>query len=346
MRRILTPLLLFLLLGLGGCIFQSTGETEVGVRTVLFSLFGDTGVENTIYGPGSTYIILPVINDWNTFDIKLQNLEMTIDSNTGDRRGRDDLLFKTVDGNDISLDVIIAYRINPEKAPYILQYVAASDKELREKVMRTVARSLPRDVFGELKTEEFYVAANRQAKAEEARKRLSDILEPMGIIVERVLPKDYRFNPAYQQAIEGKKIADQLVEKNKAATRAAYEEFRMKIEEARGEVNKMVAKADGEFEQSKIKADAYLEQQKRIAEAIEAEGKAEAEGITKLNQALAGEGGETMVKLEVAKALLGKQIYLLPISGGGMNLKTTDVNRLLELQGLRSMTPNKTLKNN
>ena len=346
MRKILTPLLLFLLLGLGGCIFQSTGETEVGVRTVLFSLFGDTGVEDTIYGPGSTYFILPVINDWNTFDIKLQNLEMTIDSNSGDRRGRDDLLFKTVDGNDISLDVIIAYRINPEKAPYILQHVAASDKELREKVMRTVARSLPRDVFGELKTEEFYVAANRQAKAEEARKRLSTILEPMGIIVERVLPKDYRFNPAYQQAIEGKKIADQLVEKNKAATRAAYEEFRMKIEEARGEVNKMVAKADGEFKQSKIKADAYLEQQKRIAEAIEAEGKAEAEGITKLNQALAGAGGETMVKLEVAKALLGKQIYLLPISGGGMNLKTTDVNRLLELQGLRSMTPRKTLKNN
>ena len=31
---------------------------------------------------------------------------------------------KTIDGNDISLDVIIAYRIDPQKAPYILQYVA------------------------------------------------------------------------------------------------------------------------------------------------------------------------------------------------------------------------------
>jgi regulator of protease activity HflC (stomatin/prohibitin superfamily) len=330
-------LMLVLCLGLGGCIFKSTGETEVGVRTVLFSLFGETGVEETIHAPGSTYFILPVINDWNTFDTKLQNLEMTIHSSSGDRGGRDDLLFKTVDGNDISLDVIIAYRIDPEKAPHILQHVAKNDWELREKIMRTVARSVPRDVFGELKTEEFYVSGNRQAKAEEARRRLQEMLDPMGIVVERVLPKDYRFNPAYQQAIEGKKIADQLVEKNKASTRAAYEEFQMKIEEARGEVNKMIAKADGEYTRNKIEADAYFEQQKRIAEAIEAEGQAEAEGIAKLNQALAGAGGETMVKLEVAKSLEGKQIILLPISEGGMNLKTTDVNRLLELKGLRAL---------
>lgn len=320
-----------------GCIFNSTSETEVGVRTKKFSLFGDEGVEDKVYEPGGTYILLPVINAWNTFDIKLQNLEMTSDARRGDRRTKDDLLFKTVDGNDISLDVIIAYRINPEKAPYILQNVASSDRELKEKIMRTLSRSIPRDVFGELKTEEFYKADKRQAKAEEARKRMQKILDPMGVIVERVLPKDYRFNPAYQQAIEGKKVADQLVEKNKAATRAAYEEYMKKLEDAKGDVNKMVAMADGEFEQSKIEADAYFEKQKRLAEAIEAEGQAEAEGIAKLNEALAGAGGETMVKLEIAKALKDKRIVLMPMSEGGMNLKTTDVNRLLEMQGIRSL---------
>jgi hypothetical protein len=38
----------------------------------------------------------------------------------------------------------------------------------------------------------------------------------MGIIVEKVLTNDYRFNPEYQKAIEGKKVADQQVEKNKS----------------------------------------------------------------------------------------------------------------------------------
>ena len=325
---------------LGGCAMKSTGENEVGVRTRKLAIFSEPGVEDRVYPQAATYFFFPFINDWHTFDTKLQNLEMTADTNKGDRRTRDDLLFKTIDGNDISLDVIVAYRIDPEKAPYILQYVATNDQQLREKVMRTVARSLPRDVFGELKTEEFYVAGERQAKADKVREELQAILKPMGIIVEQVLPKDYRFNPAYQKAIEGKKIADQQVEKNKAGTRAAVEEYRRKVEDAKGEVNKMVAKADGEFEQAKIAADAYLERQKRIAEAIEVEGKAEAEGITKMNEALMGAGGETMVKLKVAEALKGKQIYVLPISEGGLNLKTTNVNDLLRMKGLEALKKN------
>ncbi len=338
MKRSLLLLLVLTLLSTG-CVMKSTGETEVGVRTKKFALMGKTGVEPTVYAPGGTYFFMPFLNDWHTFDTKLQNLEMILSEKRGDRRTRDDLIFKTIDGNDISLDVIIAYRIDPDKAPHILQYVGTNDREVREKIMRTVARSQPRDIFGELKTEEFYIADRRIEKAERARQKLQDILEPMGIIVERVLPKDYRFNPAYQQAIEGKKIADQLVEQNKSATRATLEEYRKRIEEAKGEVNKMVAQADGEYEQARIEADAYFERQKRIAEAIEAEGQADAEGIAKMNQAMSGAGGEVMVKMEIADALKGKRIMLLPMSEGGMNLKTTDMNRLLELKGLQSLPP-------
>ena len=336
-RTLIICLALTALWLLSGCAMKSTGATEVGVRTKKFALIGESGVEDRIYAPGGTYFFIPFLNDWHTFDTKLQNLEMVIDTVRGDRKTRDDLLFKTVDGNDISLDVIVAYRINPEKAPYILQSVAASDLEIKEKILRTVARSRPRDIFGELKTEDFYVADNRQKKAEAAQKELSRILEPMGIIVERVLPKDYRFNPAYQKAIEGRKVADQQSEQNKSATRAAIEDYKRKVEDAKGEVNKMVARADGEFQQAKIEADAYYERQKNIAEAIMVEGEAEAEGIRKMNEALVGAGGETMVKLRLAEALQGKPIMLLPMSEGGLNLKTTDINQLLTLKGLQAV---------
>jgi regulator of protease activity HflC (stomatin/prohibitin superfamily) len=263
---------------------------------------------------------------------------MTFDPKHGDKSFRDDLLFKTVDGNDISLDVIISYRIQPEKAPYILQYVASSDFELRDNVVRTVARSRPRDVFGELKTEEFYISDRRDAKAEAARTILNEILDKYGVTVERVSTKDYRFNVAYQKAIEDKKVADQVAEQNKSATRAAIEEYLKKLEDAKGEVNKMVAEVDGRFRQAQIEADAYFEKQGRIAAATEAEGIAEAKGITELNRALAGSGGEVMVKLKIAEALEGKRILLLPISGSGMDLKTTNMNQLLETFGLRALS--------
>ncbi len=337
-RFMLLMVTMILMLSVQGCVFYSTGETEVGVRTVKLGIFGKKGVENKIYEPGSTFFMLPLINDWHTFDTKLQNLEFTFFQNRGDRRSRDDLLFKTIDGNDISLDVIIVYRIDPAKAYLILQHVAPNNTELRNKIIRTIARSKPRDIFGELKTEEFYVAERREEQAQKAREVLQQLLEPMGIVVEKVLTKDYRFNPKYQKAIEDKKVADQKVEKNKSAQHAAKEEYKRKLEEVRGEVNKIIADVDGEYLKAKISVDAYYEKQKLLADAIQAEGIAEAKGIQQMNEAMASAGGEALVKLEIAEALQGKKIILLPVSEGGMNLKTTDINALLNTVGLRNLS--------
>jgi regulator of protease activity HflC (stomatin/prohibitin superfamily) len=329
------------MLFLAGCVPHTTGSTEVGVRTHKLALFGQNGVEDRVYAPGATYFFLPFVNDWNVFDTKLQNLEMTYSKTRGDRKTRDDLLFKTVDGNDISLDVIIAYRIDASKAPYILQYVARDDVTLRDKIVRTVARSKPRDIFGELKTESFYVADARESQANRAKEALQQILGPMGVIVEKVLTNDYRFNPEYTKAIEDKKVADQQVEKNKSAQHAALEQYKRKLEEARGEVNKMVANADGQYLRDKIEADAYQEMQQLIAQAVKTEGIAEAKGIQEMNNALAGSGGEAIVKLRIAEAIQGKRIMLLPVSEGGMNLKTTDINRLIETLGIKALSGKK-----
>lgn len=340
-RFLLSFIMTVVFLAATGCVPHTTGETEVGVRTRKLAFLGPKGVENRVYPQGATYFFMPFINDWNVFDTKLQNLEMTFSQGRGDRKAQDDLVFKTIDGNDISLDVIIAYRIDSSKAPYILQYVANNDATLRDKVVRTVARSKPRDIFGELKTEAFYVAESRETQANKAKDELQKILGPMGIVVEKVLTNDYRFNPEYTKAIEDKKVADQQVEKNKSAQHAALEEYKRKLEEARGEVNKMVADADGQYLKDKIEADVYQEQQQLLAEAIKAEGIADAKGIQEMNNALSGEGGEAIVKLRIAEALQGKHIMLLPLSEGGMNLKTTDVNRLIETLGVKSLSDGK-----
>ncbi|MBU1169692.1 MAG: prohibitin family protein [Proteobacteria bacterium] len=328
-------------LTVSACVPHTTGLTEVGVRTRKIAFFGPKGVEDRIYAPGGTYFFMPFFNDWHVFDTKLQNLEMTFSKMRGDRKTRDDLLFKTTDGNDISLDVIIVYRIDAEKAPHILQYVARNDETLRGTIVRTVARSKPRDIFGELKTEAFYVAEARETQSAKAREALQEILGPMGIIVEKVLTNDYRFNDEYTKAIEDKKVADQQVEKNKSAQHAAKEEYKRKLEEVKGEVNKMVASADGEYLKAKIEADVYLEQQQLLAKAIQAEGIAEAAGIREMNNALSGSGGEAIVKLRIAEALQGKRIILLPVSEGGMNLKTTDINGLIETLGVKALSGGK-----
>lgn len=99
----------------------------------------------------------------------------------------------------------------------------------------------------------------------------------------------------------------------------------------------MVADADGIYRKAKIETDVYYEKQQLLAEAIKAEGIAEAKGIQEMNNALAGSGGEALVKLRIAEAMQGKRIMLLPVSEGGMNLKTTDINQLINTMGIKSM---------
>ena len=46
----------------------------------------------------------------------------------------------------------------------------------------------------------------------------------------------------------------------------------------------------------------------------------------------------TIVKLRIAEALQGKRIVLLPVSEGGMNLKTTDINGLIQMLGIKALS--------
>jgi len=58
-----------------------------------------------------------------------------------------------------------------------------------------------------------------------------------------------------------------------------------------------------------------------------------AKGILEINTVLSGLGGEAIVKLRIAEVLQNERIMLLPVSKGGMNLKTTNLNRLIETLG-------------
>jgi hypothetical protein len=78
-----------------------------------------------------------------------------------------------------------------------------------------------------------------------------------------------------------------------------------------------------------------------LAAAIKKEGETESKGILEMNKALMGAGGEAMVKLKIAEAIQGKRIILLPISEGGLNLKTTDINQLIHTLGVQSLSSQK-----
>ncbi len=315
-----------------GCLPHSTESTEVGVRVAKLGLIGEPGVLPDVYSPGTTSFFPAVINDWFVYDIALQNLAMTREHSTGDRKGDDSLRFKTVDGNDISVNVTVAWKIDPSKVGNLLQFGGDDTLQVGRRLVRPASRTVIRDVLNELASEQYYDANVRFQKAEEAAEQLNALLGPEGVMVTQVLLGEHKFNQRYEKIIKDKKVAEQNGARMQSETEAAREQMRRELEVAKGQVSRAIEQARGESSRRTISADAILFQRQRQAEAILAERRARAEGTAERARALAGSGGRNLVKLEVAKALKGKAIIFVPT--GGMDLRTTDMNALLSTYGV------------
>lgn len=303
---------------LGIASYHATDSTEVGVRTVKW--LGARGVEDRVYQPGAAYFFLPIVNDWDTFDTRLQVLEM---------KGDSQLTIKTRDGNDLFVDMTFSFRIDPAKAPFIRQHVAANDAELREKVVATVARSRTRDFLGALSTDDFTHTDARNAAVEQAKAGLQEIFDEYGIILERVAVMDYRFDPDYLKVITEKKIAEARALEVRAQIEAQREANKRLLNEAEGQVKAMLATMQGGYSNTVSAADAEFDQKQAIAEAILAEGTNQAQAIAKQREAMASAGSETQIQLAIATNLVGKRLIMIP-SGNAVSLQTLDLNKLLE----------------
>jgi regulator of protease activity HflC (stomatin/prohibitin superfamily) len=322
-----------------GCVSHSTGETEVGVLVCKIGIgCAGKGVQSDLYPPGSTNFFAPFIRDFYTFDTKVQNLEMIADKRRGDRADRDDLQFKTTDGNDISMDVTVAWTVDPKHAPDLLQNIGTSTQDVKEKLVRPMARTLVRDVLNELDSESIYNSDKRFEKAEKAKQVLSAALGPHGVIVSQVILHEHRFAPDYEKVIHERKLAEQRAQQLKSEAEASVQEAVRNLESARGKVAADIAAANGRLEQAKLGADAEYFQQQQNADAILSERTAKATAIAKRNLALRGSGGRAMVKLRIAEALDGKQIVLVPGGQNGLAINKLDVNKLVESAAVQEET--------
>jgi len=319
LRRLLP---LALLLSLPAC--RSTTSTEVGVRTNLLGLFEKRG-EQQIYAPGGLYLVLPVVNSFTVLPISQQNLLMNADPHEGDRPIPDDITFKTKDGNNVYIDVNLMWRIDPKKAGLVVGHVGQTLEEVKERVVRPISRSIIRDVFNEITSEEYYQVTVKNRVAAQAKDQLSAALAPFGVAVDMLQLHQHRFDPEYQEAINAQKQAEADVQMLVERQKAAMVQKQTELEARRSEWNQSLETARGEAGRVRNEADGYYQTQTNQAKAIRAAAQAEADGIRKEAEALSKLGGDAYVKIQVAKLFAEKRIYLVP----GSNVSTLDVNSVL-----------------
>ena len=311
---------------LTACTPHTTGATEVGVR------FNKITRSMEVAQPGATYFFMPIVNDWTKFDVSTQNLMMSAKVVKGERREKDDLVFKTRDGNDIETDVNVRWRIDPSKSAEIWKTVAGSSEDIKELLVRPQARAYVRDVLNRLDSEEFYNPDLRFRAATDATTLLARHLQPYGIIVEQVILGDFSFKPDYQNLINKRKEAEKQAEKLEAQILATQEANQANLQSKISELTEQLTRSEGELEQAKRTADAYLVQKQQEAQALLAEFEAYAEGIRKERAALVGSAGDAYVNLQLIDALEKKEIRQIPKLPTGNVI--IDGNKLLQQLGI------------
>ena len=313
------------LLALSACTPHTTEATEVGVR------FNKITRATEVMQPGATYFFMPVVNDWTKYDVSTQSLIMSAKV-SGDKGQKDDLRFKTRDGNDIETDVTVRWRIDTSKVPQIWQFSAPSSKLLRDRIVRPQGRAYVRDVLNRLDSEEYYNPDLRFRAANDATRVLGAHLAPYGIVVEQVILGDFSFKPDYQSLINQRKEAEKSAEKLEAQILATLEANQANLQTKIAELTEQLTRAQGELEQAKRAADAYLGRRQQEAQAVVSEKSAVAEGVRKERTALNGSAGDAYVSLQLIDALQKKEIRQIPKLPNGNVI--IDGNKLLQQLGI------------
>lgn len=349
-------LLLVSLIALTGCDtgFQHMGTTEYGVRFRKLPTFlgGGLGSAESVAHPLQTVVVFP----WESvrrFDTSPQYLSWG--KGMGDAAGDstqlvqdEDVYTRAKDGNEAALKLTVRYRIkpDPESLVKLVQNVAETEDDVRNLVI-AVVRSEIRSYMNELKTSEFRDDKKRNETVDDALQAVQKRLGPLGIEVEAVNLKQYRFvrplpdggeDTRYQDRLREIQEMEQDIEGERSRIETVKAKKQKEYSEAESLYNSRVSEAKGFKEQSVFQGDSYYTARSNESKAILAEGNAEVAGLTKQIAALSGKGGQAMLRLEVAKQLAKANPRFVAMNqgsgGAAVDLSKTDLNQLIGQLGI------------
>jgi len=327
---VIVPIALIILLIVGG---RRLTWKEIQADEVAVIINNITGNIKTIDRAGAV-VYYPFIQDLYILDKREQEAPMASSNISADFPQGNPIILKTRDGGDVSIDLIIQYKLISKIAGKVVQDTGVGE-EFKEKWIWDYARTICRYEFGDLSISEFPDSVKREEKIRASTDELNTLLNPHGIFVTSLNFIDYRYYREYAEKIHERRLADKEVEEQvqrasaarKNQDRVVTEEMKkmdVAISRFRGTLHRMEIDAKAESDKikdagkaylikAKLDADADYDRLEKEAASILAVRKAEAEGIYALKKALEGAGGRNLVKMEYAKRLRNAKVIGTPV---------------------------------
>ena len=327
---VIVPISLVVLLIVGG---RRMTWKEIQADEVAVIINNITGNIKTIDRAGAV-VYYPFIQDLYILDKREQEAPMASSNISADFPQGNPIILKTRDGGDVSIDLVIQYKLISKIASKVVQDTGFGE-EFKEKWIWDYARTICRYEFGDLSISEFPDSAKREEKIRASTNELNNLLNPHGIFVTSLNFIDYRYYREYAEKIHERRLADKEVEEQvQRASAARQNQNRVVTEETKkldvaisrfsGTLHQMERDANAESDKirdsgkaylikARLDADAEYDRLEKHAASILAVKKAEAEGIFALKKALEGAGGRNLVKMEYARRLRNAKVIGTPV---------------------------------
>lgn len=214
---------------------------------------GAVGVRKIAFGPGQglgTKSLAPgfqwAIPGYSTIYQVPQTLRIIDFSNRdeGTTSPFDSLDIPTIDGTTVDVDAAVLYRFYPRAGrdesldhggpSDLIQNVGATDIQWAKYISQVVENELKRSLSA-LSTAEFYDPLAREARVGIAERELQKTLAPLGVQVQTLLLRRYRYREEIDQAI---------FKKNLQELESAYNKVGGEFAEAQRDVNKVASEGD------------------------------------------------------------------------------------------------------
>ncbi len=221
-RLVTTIGLIVVGIGLVSTSFKVIEPGQVGVQT-LFGKVQDNVLESGLH------IIDPVVEVTN-FNIQTQNYTMSGITDEGAKTGDDAIRILSSDGLQVTIDLSVLYKVNPAKAPFILQNIGVN---YEEKIVRPVSRTAIRDNAVNYQAVDLY-STKRQEFQQKITQTIEQSFAKNGLELQQILVRNITLPASVRASIESKIQAEQDAQKMQFVLQKERQEADRKRVEAQG----------------------------------------------------------------------------------------------------------------
>jgi len=213
-----------------------------------------------------THIVVPVLQEATIYPIEQQQYTMSGIPNEGAVQGNDAVRARTVDGQEIFLDITVIYAIDPAKVNIIHQ---SWQNRYENDFIRPTVRGIVREEASNFRAEEIY-GERRSELEDNIQTTMKARMTEQGLQLTDLLIRDVTFSDEFTRSIEQKLIADQEAQQAAFKVQQAQQEAEQRRVQAQGERDAAIAIAEGEARSIVLKAAAEAEGLRLVSEQIAA----------------------------------------------------------------------------